>query len=282
MSERTRVVVPASSANLGSGFDVLGMALTLTAEIGLVDGDVPEGAEIARGQHPAATAFAKAGGTGHVWVRTSIPSGRGLGFSGAVRVGAIAVALQQRSDGDVLVDQHSAIFDLARAEEGHGDNVGASLFGGVVVVADATCVNVPLAVDPDGEPVVVVWIPPYKTSTAASRATLPNMVSRSDAVFNMARVGLWVHALATGDLSLLAEATADRLHQDARLAAVPRSREALETMRAAGAHGAWLSGSGPTVACLCAADDAERLSDSLPEGRRAILRIDRRGARWAD
>lgn len=282
MSERTRVVVPASSANLGSGFDVLGMALSLTAEIGLVDGEIPEGAEIARGKHPAATAFAKAGGSGQVWVRTSIPSGRGLGFSGAVRVGAIAVAHQQRGTGDVLVDRRTAIFDLARAEEGHGDNVGASLFGGVVVVADATCVNVPLAVDPSAEPVVVVWIPSYKTSTTESRATLSATVSRADAVFNMARVGLWVNALATGDLSLLAEATDDRLHQDARLAAVPRSREALEAMRANGAYGAWLSGSGPTVACLCAADDAERLSDSLPEGRRAILRIDRRGARWAD
>ena len=278
MSERTRVVVPASSANLGSGFDVLGMALSLTAEIGLVDGEIPEGAEIARGKHPAATALAKAGGTGQVWVRTSIPSGRGLGFSGAVRIGAIAVARQQASDGDVLVDEAQAIFDLARAEEGHGDNVGASLFGGVVVVADATVMQVPIVVDP----AVVVWIPSYRTSTSESRGTLSTSVSRSDAVFNMARVALWVGALSTGDLSLLAEATQDRLHQDARLAAVPRSGEALEAMRANGAYGAWLSGSGPTVACLCAADDAERLSDALPEGRRAILRIDRRGARWAD
>lgn len=147
-----------------------------------------------------------------------------------------------------------------------------------MVVADSTCADVPLVVDP----AVVVWIPSYKTSTAESRATLPAMVSRADAVFNMARVGLWVSAMASGDLSLLAEATDDRLHQDARLASVPRSREALDAMRAAGAYGAWLSGSGPTVACLCAADDAQRLSDSLPEGRRAILRIDRRGARWAD
>lgn len=280
MSSRTRVVVPASSANLGSGFDVLGMALSMTAEIGLVDRDdsIPDGAEIARGKHPAATAFERAGGTGQVWVRTSIPSGRGLGFSGAVRVGAIAVARQQTRDVDVLVDDRQAIFDLARAEEGHGDNVGASLFGGVVVVADSTCRNVPLAVDP----AVVVWIPSYKTSTAESRTSLSDTVGRADAVFNMARVGLWVTALATGESSLLGEATADRLHQDVRLAKVPRSREALDAMTAAGAHGAWLSGSGPTVAGLCAVDDAERISASLPEGRRSILRIDRRGARWAD
>jgi homoserine kinase len=213
-----------------------------------------------------------------VWVRTSIPSGRGLGFSGAVRVGAIALARQQSSDADVLVDDRRSIFDLARAEEGHGDNVGASLFGGVVVVADATVMEVPIVVDP----AVVVWIPSYKTSTSESRGALSATVSRTDAVFNMARVALWVGALSTGDLSLLVEATQDRLHQDARLALVPRSRQVLDAMRANGAYGAWLSGSGPTVACLCEASDAERLSDSLPDGRRSILRIDRRGARWAD
>lgn len=277
MNTRTRVVVPASSANLGPGFDVLGMALSVTADVGLVDGDVPDGAEIARGKHPAATAFAAAGGDGQVWVRTSIPSGRGLGFSGAVRVGAIALARAQATGDDVLVDGRQTVFDIARAEEGHGDNVAASLFGGVVVVADGTVMNVPLSVDP----AVVVWVPSYKTSTAESRAVLDANVSRDDAVFNMARVGLWVAALASGDLSTLAEATRDRLHQDVRLAKVPRSREAMDAMVAAGAKGAWLSGSGPTVACMCAVADADRISDALPDGRRWILRIDRRGARWA-
>lgn len=278
MSRRTRVVVPASSANLGPGFDVLGMALSLTAEVGLVDGEVPDGADVARGGHPAATAFAAAGGSGQVWVRTSIPSGRGLGFSGAVRVGAIALARQQSSSADVLLDDRADLFRRAAAAEGHGDNVAASLYGGVVVVADATVMEIPLTVDP----AVVVWIPSYKTSTSESRGTLSPSVSRDDAVFNMARVALWVGALSTGDLSLLAEATQDRLHQDARLIKVPRSREALDCMRSAGAFGAWLSGSGPTVACLCDEASAERVSDALPDGRRMILRIDRLGARWAD
>jgi homoserine kinase len=281
MTSRTRIVVPGSSANLGSGFDVLGMALTITAEIGVVnhdDGGIPDGAEIARGKHPAATAFVAAGGSGQVWVRTSIPSGRGLGFSGAVRVGAIALARQQHSVDDVLCTERDVIFDIARREEGHGDNVGASLMGGVVVVAESIVAPVPIVFDP----AVVVWIPAYKTTTAESRAALSSQVSRNDAVFNMARVGLWVTALATGDRSLLAAATADRLHQDTRLAAVPRSREALDAMTAAGVHGAWLSGSGPTVAGLCDIADAERISDSLPDGRRSILRIDRLGARWAD
>ncbi|MFZ8915868.1 MAG: homoserine kinase [Ilumatobacteraceae bacterium] len=273
-----RVVVPASSANLGPGFDVLGMALDLTAELGFVVDGVPDGADVARGRHPAATAFTAAGGNGELWVRTSIPSGRGLGFSGAVRVGAVALALQQQTDHDVLDVDRQTIFERALVAEGHGDNVAASAFGGVVVVAERQVVRVETSVDPS----VVVWIPPYKTSTSESRETLSEMVSRDDAVFNAARVGMWIAALASGDVSLLAEATRDRLHQDVRLAKVPRSREALEAMRSAGAYGAWLSGSGPTIACLCAPDAVDAISAAMPDGRCLALRIDRLGARWAD
>ena len=273
-----RVVVPASSANLGPGFDVLGMALDLTAELGLVENGIPDGGEVARGRHPAAAAFSSCGGLGDLWVRTSIPSGRGLGFSGAVRVGAAALALQQQSDHDVLERDRQSVFERALEAEGHGDNVAASAFGGVVIVAVKRVVRVTSSVDP----AVVVWIPAYKTSTSESRGTLSDSVSRDDAVFNLARTGMWVAALSSGDLSLLAEATRDRLHQDARLSKVPRSREALDAMTAAGAHGAWLSGSGPTVAGLCDTGDAVRISESLPDGRSLILRIDRVGARWAD
>lgn len=273
-----RVVVPASSANLGPGFDVLGMALDLTAELGLVDEGIPEGAEVARGRHPAATAFASSGGRGDVWVRTSIPSGRGLGFSGAVRVGAAALALQQTADHDVLEHDRQSVFQRALVAEGHGDNVAASTFGGVVIVAGERVVRVETPADP----VIVVWIPPYKTSTSESRGTLSDTVSRDDAVFNIARTGMWIAALTSGDLSLLAEATRDRLHQDARLAKVPRSREALDAMTTAGAYGSWLSGSGPTVACVCDEAIAANVSESLPDGRTLILRIDRVGARWAD
>lgn len=254
------------------------MALDLTAELGLVDGDVPDGAEIARGRHPAATAFTSAGGVGDVWVRTAIPSGRGLGFSGAVRVGAVALALQQGADHDVLAVDRQAVFERAFEAEGHGDNVAASTFGGVVIVADRQVVPVPMAVDP----AVIVWIPSYKTSTSESRGSLSDTVTRDDAVFNAARVGMWIAALATGDLTALGEATRDRLHQDVRLAKVPRSREALDAMRAAGAFGAWLSGSGPTVACMCAPDRVGAVTDALPDGRNLVLRVDRLGARWAD
>lgn len=271
-----RISVPASSANLGAGFDVLGMALTIPAEVGILEGDVPEKAEIARGAHPAATAFSSAGGRGQVWVKSSIPSGRGLGFSGAVRVGAIALALQQSSRDDVLRTRRQEIFERAAVLEGHGDNVAASVFGGVVVVADGSVAGVPLAVDP----AIVVWIPSFKTNTSESRATLPGSVTRVDAVFNMARSSLFVAALASGEVGLLREATRDRLHQDARLALAQPSREALETALSTSAWAAWLSGSGPTVAVMCDRQDAELVTAAWPSGRSMIVSIDRVGAHW--
>lgn len=273
-----KVSVPASSANLGPGFDCLGVALGLRAEIGVVDGDVPERAEVAKGSHPARIAFRESGGRGDLWVRSPIPSGRGLGFSGAVRVGAIALALRQQGNEECLDHSRSEIFEAAARLEGHGDNVAASTYGGFVVVADRTVAPVPTSL----EPTIVVWVPGQRTSTDESRSNLPASVSRDDAVFNLARTGLLVAALAGGRLDLLREATRDRLHQDVRLAKVPRSAEALRIFLDAGAWCSWLSGSGPTVAAMCAADDAAALSARLPEGRVLALTVDRVGARWED
>lgn len=271
-----RISVPASSANLGAGFDALGLALTIPAELGLVDGAVPERAEVALGGHPAATAFTSAGGRGKVWVRTSIPSGRGLGFSGAVRVGAIALALQQQANDDVLVTSRQEIFERAAELEGHGDNVAASTFGGVIVVADRVVGRIPLAVDPT----IGVWIPSFKTNTAESRGTLGSDVARADAVFNLARTGLFVAALASGDVTSLREATRDRLHQDVRLAAAPASRAALDVALASDVWAGWLSGSGPTIAVMGDAESVERLTAAWPGGRSMTVSIDRLGARW--
>ncbi len=270
--------MPASSANLGPGFDCLGVALGLRAEIGIVDGEVPERAELAKGSHPARIAFHEGGGRGEVWVRSPIPSGRGLGFSGAVRVGAIALALRQQGEEHCLEGSRSAVFDAAARLEGHGDNVGASTYGGFVVVADRTVAQVPTSL----EPTIVVWVPGQRTSTDESRSSLPSSVSRDDAVFNLARTGLLVAALAGGRVDLLREATRDRLHQDARLTKVPRSAQALKAFLDGGAWCSWLSGSGPTVAAMCAIDDVDSLSARLPEGRVLALSVDRVGARWED
>jgi len=121
--------VPASSANLGPGFDALGMALSLHLELGFwVEGD---GHPIAVEGHPAVVAFRAAGGTGPLWVRSPIPMGRGLGFSGAARVAGLVAAHVQRCGPRLdLGDVGPGLLALATELEGHADNVAASLHGG--------------------------------------------------------------------------------------------------------------------------------------------------------
>jgi homoserine kinase len=271
--------VPASTANLGPGFDALGMALTLYAEVGAAE-ELPKRARLAGETHPAAIAFRRGGGRGPLWVRSPIPAGRGLGFSGAMRVGGLVAAWAQRNGGDAeaLRAARSALLPPAIELEGHADNVAASLLGGVVATAAGHAVAVPLAL----EPAVVTWVPSFTTSTAKSRAALPTKVSFADAVFNVGRTALLVAALAAGDVEALAAATADRLHQDVRLVSTPASHEALAAGLAAGAWCGWLSGSGPTVALLCASEDGAGLAAALPtEGRTKVLAVDHGGATLA-
>jgi homoserine kinase len=272
------VRVPASSANLGPGFDALGMAVTLHAELGLIgSAPVPDGARTLDEHHPASRAFARAGGAGALWLRSPIPPGRGLGYSGAVRVAGLVLAhvVRHGADPERLAAARPNLLAAAAELEGHADNVAASLVGGIVATAGGKCVQVPLALDP----AVVVWIPPSTTSTDQSRASLPEQVSFGEAAFNVGRVALLVAALAAGDVAALAAATEDRLHQDQRLARAERSREALAALRRARVWGAWLSGSGPSVAAWCAAGDADEVAAGLPEGGRTlVLRIDHEGA----
>jgi homoserine kinase len=255
------------------------MALTLYAEIGIADtpGAAADGAVVADGRHPVAVAFRHCGGEGTLWVRSSIPAGRGLGFSGAMRVGGLVAAAAQRHDGDpdVVRRERTQLLAAATELEGHADNAAASLIGGVVATAGGHAVRLPLAVDP----AVLVWIPPTTTSTAASRTSLPEQVAFDDAVLNVGHTALLVAALTAGDLDALRHATADRLHQERRLAAAGPSRRALVTGMEAGAWCGWLSGSGPSVAFLCDEADAEALAGALPaDGHTKNLRIDTAGA----
>jgi homoserine kinase len=207
-------------------------------------------------------------------VASPIPIGRGLGYSGAMRVGGAVAGFAQRSE-DPVAEHGDEILAMTTVFEGHADNVAASLFGGVVATAAGRAVRVPLAIDP----AVVVWVPSTTTSTDQSRATLTAEVSFEDAVFTVGRVALLVAALAAGDIPALADATQDRLHQDRRLASRPESRGALESGRSAGAWCGWLSGSGPTIALLCALDRADVVAAALPEtGSVKVLRIDHDGA----
>lgn len=268
MTDAPVVRVPASSANLGAGFDVLGMALELFLDVGI--GDPPVGAQEVDRHHPVARAFAAFGHDGELlpamWVRSSIPMARGLGFSGTARVGGAALAALVGSDDPtaVLRSARESLLEVAVALEGHGDNAAASVFGGVVAWVDGR--SIPLRLGPQlGAASVVVWIPDLTTSTARSRGVLPDVVARADAVHNLGRAAQFVLAIEHDDPSLLVGATDDRLHQAARLLDVPGAADALDAGVAAGAWCGWLSGSGPTVAFLADTSVVDAVTSALPE-----------------
>ncbi|MFN8053150.1 MAG: hypothetical protein U0Q22_17020 [Acidimicrobiales bacterium] len=266
-----RVSVPASSANLGPGFDALGMALDLP----FVLSNAPGGKMLsAEPSHPAALAFAAVGGLGPLWWRSPIPPGRGLGFSGAARVAGALLGLLQQGVDESLARPRA--LGVACELEGHPDNAAASMLGGIVVAAGgrALPVRTSLALD------VVVWWPESATSTNKARAALPATVPFEDAVFNVGRSALLVAALAAGDATALALAMQDRLHQDARLELSPSSAVALDALREAGVVAAWLSGSGPTVAAFVERGDGDRVMGALPaDGTSRLLPVDHLGAR---
>jgi homoserine kinase len=269
LSNGPTIRVPASSANLGPGFDALGLALTAYVDLTL-DGDPP-----ADESHLAVRTFRRAGGVGPVAVRSQVPGGRGLGFSAAARVaGLLGAAVQRRKP---IVRVQADVLREATDLEGHADNAVAAVHGGLIATAGGTFVRVPIAV----EVAVVVWVPERETSTKSSRGQLGTTVSFDDAVFNIGHAALMVAALAAGDVAALRVASEDRLHQNVRLARVPDSHNALRTAVGAGAWCAFLSGSGPSIAALCAPGRAaEAVASALAgNGRTMILGIDHEGAR---
>ena len=278
MSGSFHVRVPASSANLGPGFDALGMALSLYLVAG-VDGESSplEGARVVDSHHPAQVAFAETGGTGSLWVASRIPMGRGLGFSGAARVAGVVASHAQRNgiDGASFDSAKRSILHLTTAMEGHPDNVAASLSGGVTASASGEVVRLPLGIDP----AIVAWVPETQTSTEKSRTTIPAQIALKDVIYNIGHTALVMGALASGDTSVMRTAFTDRLHQDVRLAASPTSKAALEAALSTSAWAAWLSGSGPTVAVMCDRAEAASIAAQLPkDGATHVLEIDASGA----
>jgi len=245
----------------------MGLALSLYAEVGIVGIDaLPVDAHEADDTHPAQVAFVRAGGSGRVWVKNSIPMGRGLGFSGAVRVGGIIAAEVQRA-GAAWSQNTSNALSIGTELEGHADNVAPSIYGGVVIATESQVVRVPVALDPT----FVMWVPNFTTSTNESRGKIGPSIALTDAVFNIARTAMFV--------TLLREATQDRIHQSIRLAASPPCAAALDAGLAAGAWCGWLSGSGPTVALMCDPSQAQAVADALPtDGHTKILKLDTQGA----
>jgi homoserine kinase len=269
------VRTPASSANLGAGFDVLGMALNLFADCGV--GEAPAGAQQLDQHHPGRIAFEALGGAGPMWIRCNIPMARGLGFSGAARVGAAALAVvQQERSIAASVDE---ILELTSDLEGHGDNVAASLFGGVTAFVEGRAIRIPVG-PTFAAAAFVAWVPDVTTSTDVSRKAVGTTVDLAAAVHNIGRSVQFATAIATDDPAMLFGATEDRIHQAERIHEVPNAGEAMEVGMSAGAWATWLSGSGPTIGFMCDSTVAASLAASLPEGGHAkILAIDTQGCR---
>jgi homoserine kinase len=246
---RHRVVrVPASSANLGPGYDSLAAALSLNLEVDVqetgefaVDCDIP-GIPTDR-SNLLVQAFERlhpADGISFT-IRSEIPLTGGLGSSAAAIVAGLVAA-------DHMFELDAPLFEHATALEGHPDNVAAALYGGFVICGDD---GPPARFDPAPGLEAVVAIPPERVATADARAALPAEVPIEDAVFNVAHSALLVLGLARGDLDLIARGLADQIHQPRRAHLYPRSMELLERARDLGAVGASISGAGPTVLFWC-------------------------------
>ncbi len=266
---RVRCVrAPGSSANLGPGFDVLGVALTRYAWAS----DEGEGEPCGPG-HVARIAYEQAGGSGPIWFGFELSPGRGLGFSAAARAaGAVLGFLQQGAE---PAEAQRRAYPVVAALEGHGDNAAPSVFGGVHVIAGGLTHRLPVGVP--GR--FLWWVPDLEILTDESRKVLDPIVSRADAVFNLGRVALLVAALYEGDLSLLRRATEDRLHQSLRLEHCTPARDAMAAALDLGAAAAWLSGSGPAVAIVVDDDHLDTVAAGLPPAGRVLqVEVDHTGA----
>ncbi len=268
----TIVSAPGSSANIGPGFDVLGLAIgchVRAANEPLGD-DAPCGAD-----HIARIAYEMAGGSRELFFDFELPPGCGLGFSAAARAAGAVLAFLERG---LDIDEAQELgYRIVCELEGHGDNAAPAVFGGIHIIAGGY--NHRLQATLPGE--LLLWVPElHTTPTDESRAKMPATIDRADAVFNLGRLGLLIAAMYEGDATLLRRATEDRLHQPARLAAAPETKQAVEAALEHGAYAAWLSGSGPTVAIVVEPGGADALGAILPStGRLLTPTLDTRGAR---
>jgi homoserine kinase len=241
------VKVPASSANLGPGYDVLAAAISPSLELEVeetgeffVHCDVP-GVPADRSNLcvRAFEALHPADGLSFQ-IRSEIPPAAGLGSSAAAIVAGLAAA-------DHLYELDAPLFELARELEGHPDNVAAALFGGFVICQG----DEPARFDPPPGLEAVLALPAEPVPTAEARALMPAEVPLHDAVDNVANVALLVLGLANDDFSLIARGLGDSLHQPRRRSLYPRSMELVERATDLGAVGATISGAGPAVLFWC-------------------------------
>jgi len=298
VSRRVSVRVPATSANLGPGFDTLGLALALYNEVEVrpaasttvtVEGEgagrLPTTAKnvVVRAIRLAYEAVGRAEEPLSVRCVNRIPTARGLGSSAAAWVGGLVAA-------NALLDRpldRAALLRLAARAEGHPDNVAAAIYGGLTVVGGEGDAVIALSLPVPPSLVWVALIPTVTSSTAEARAVLPATVPRADAVFNVQRVALLLASLQAGEIDTLAAALDDRLHQPYRRKLFPWLPAVVEAARAAGALGCVLSGAGPSLLAVARNDgDGQAVAAALEKamasagvaGVARALTVDAQGA----
>lgn len=263
MPESVTVRVPATSANLGPGFDCLGMALDLWGTITVTAGQ--SGGEEEPMGHMALVAaravYERAGKKTPplaAQYKGHIPIARGLGASAVARVGGVVAA-------NVLAGRpldREELLAVATALEGHADNAAPAVFGGfqVSVIEEGRVLHTSAPL-PRGL-YAVLFVPELRMATKESRKLLPDALSRADVVHNTGRAALLVAAMARGRFDLLDAATGDRLHQRARSKLFPGMYDIFAAARDAGAHCAYLSGGGSTI-CALATAEQERIAEAM-------------------
>jgi homoserine kinase len=268
MERRRLVRVPASSANLGPGFDVLAAALSLHTEVEVLETGhfaVETDLQIAKDRrnlvvrgferlHPPDRFTFRIG--------SKIPLSGGLGGSAAAYVAGLLAA-------DHLFELDADVFALACELEGHPDNVGAALHGGFVVCADGQVTRF----EPPAGLEAVLLVPRDAVRTKAARAALPAEVPMRDAVFNVAHASLLTLGLARGDWDLVARGLQDRLHQAQRAHLFPRAFALVEHAAELGALGATVSGAGPTVLFWSHYEQTPGLVGRLNEAAEGFARV---------
>ena len=293
LARGVRVRVPATTANLGPGFDCLGCALTMYASFCCEE--IPSGLEISgcpeafrsednlfvRAFRRAEREIGARPSALRVRIDTEVPVSRGLGSSATLLAGGVAAANALHGSPLGRADMVALCSEL----EGHPDNVAPAVLGGMC--ASLTRGGRPVTAQIDVAPSVgfVALIPNYATETKAMRAALPETVPFADAVFNVSRAAVLPRAFERGDFAQIAAAMDDRLHQPYRRALLPEYDRAERAAREAGCAAFCLSGSGSTCLAIVPAEESKRAASRIaaalagsPCGWRAVaLDVDREG-----
>jgi homoserine kinase len=268
-SATVSVDVPATSANLGPGFDSLGVALDWTGRYSFTTSDAsvpPPPGPIEQMAASAALALYQQAGVEppaglHVEYHGDIPVGRGFGVSASSRAAGLIAA-------NALIDGGHSFEDLvplAVRLEGHGDNIIPAIFGGLQIIVEDDDGVVHTGLEPPADLRLALLVPQFSMPTEESRKRLPDRLTRNQAVHNIGRAALLIAALTQGRYELLGTATEDVLHQPARSTLFPAMYPLFQAARDAGSPGVYLSGGGSAIAAFASEGVAEEVAGAMRE-----------------